>query len=158
MPLHPYDRAAATPYAAPWPLAPNPASADFTLLGFSFPHFSSHFLFPGSPSLHSPPPTVWYYRSFAHRSPAWSGVRFLHRFLLRSSGPGPVGADVPLAALLPGDLIFLHNAARLYHALVVLSPGPDPLVAAPTDASWLRPLSSYGPVRAVPIHIIGARR
>lgn len=157
MPLQPYHRAAAVRYAARWALSRNPAYADFTQLGGDCANFASQCLYAGAPVMNYARDTGWYYRSIANRSPAWSGVRFLHRFLLRVTGPGPVGQEVPLSALLPGDLIFLRSASRLYHALIVISPASDPLTAAHTDDSWLRPLSSYGSVRAVPVHIAGAR-
>lgn len=155
MPILPYDRAAAVRYAVRWALSRNPQWADFTHLGGDCANFVSQCLYAGAPHMNHTPDTGWYYRSLADRAPAWSGVRFLHRFLTRPSGPGPVGEESPLISLLPGDVIFLHNGSRLYHALLVLSPGTDPLAAAHTDDALFRPLSSYSFARAVPVHITG---
>ena len=155
MPILPYDRSAAVRYAVRWALTRNPIWPDFTSLGGDCTNFVSQCIHAGAPHMNYAPDTGWYYRSLADRSPAWSGVRFLHRFLLRSSGAGPVGQKHPLSSLLPGDVIFLHNGARLYHALLVLVPGSDPLVAAHTDDSLNRPLSTYHPHRIVPVRITG---
>lgn len=155
--LFPYNRAAAVRYAARWALSRNPMWADFTFLGGDCANFVSQCLFAGALPMNYTPDTGWYWRSLADRAPAWSGVQFLHRFLTRPSGPGPFAAETSLSLLLPGDVIFLHNGSRLYHALFVLTLGPDPLAAAHTDDAYLRPLSSYGSVRAVPMQILGAR-
>lgn len=157
MPILPYDRAAAVRYAVRWALSRNPAYADFTHLGGDCANFISQCIHAGAPHMNFTPDTGWYYRSLADRSPAWSGVIFLHRFLLRpASSPGPAAQESSLSALLPGDVVFLHNGARLYHSTLVLSPGPDPLVAAHTDDSLYRPLSTYGASRVVPLRIFGA--
>lgn len=158
--LLPYDRPAALRYAARWALARNPAYADFSLLGGDCANFVSQCLFAGAPRMDYTRDTGWYFRSIADRAPAWSGVLFLHRYLLRSAGPGPVGQIASLAGLLPGDIVFLKNSSRLYHALLLAAPGPapdDPLMAAHTADSWLRPLSSYDPSAFVPVHIAGFR-
>jgi len=157
MPLLPYDRAAAVRYAARWAFSRNPAWPDFTHLGGDCANFVSQCLSAGGLPMNHTPDTGWYYRSLADRAPAWSGVRFLHRFLTRSSGPGPFGMEADLSSLLPGDVVFLHNGSRLYHALLVLTPGPDPLAAAHTDDAFMRPISSYEALRAAALHIPGAR-
>ena len=157
MPLIPYNRSAAADYAARWALSRNPVWADFTYFGGDCANFVSQCLHAGASRMNYTPDTGWYYRSLADRAPAWSGVRFLYRFLLRSSGSGPVGLESPLSSLLPGDPIFLSDGARLYHSLLVLSPGADPLVAAHTDDSLLRPLSSYEAALIVPVRIAGVR-
>ena len=155
MPMLPYDRAAAVRYAVRWALARNPVWPDFTGLGGDCTNFVSQCLHAGAPHMNDAPDTGWYYRSMADRAPSWSGVRFLHRFLLRSSGKGPIGQISDEAGLLPGDVIFLHNGVRLYHALIVLAARAEMLVAAHTDDSLYRPLSTYGAQRIVPVKIIG---
>ena len=157
MPILPYDRSSAVHYAARWALSRNPRWADFTHLGGDCANFVSQCLHAGAPHMNLTPDTGWYYRSLADRSPAWSGVVFLHRFLLRSaSSPGPAARESELSALLPGDVVLLHNGSRPYHSVLVLLPGADPLVAAHTDDALCRPLSSYGAARTLPLHILGA--
>lgn len=155
MPIPPYDRSAAVQYAARWALSRNPVWPDFTHLGGDCTNFVSQCLYAGGKQMNYTPDTGWYYRSLADRSPAWSGVLFLHRFLTGSPASGPAGEETALSSLLPGDVVFLHNGVRLYHSAIVLVSGPDPLLAAHTDDSLYRPLSTYDPVRAVPVHITG---
>lgn len=156
MPILPYDRAAAARYAVRWALARNPVYPDFTHLGGDCTNFISQCLHAGAPRMNFTPDTGWYYRSLADRAPAWSGVLFLHRFLLRpAASPGPAARESELSALLPGDVVFLHNGSRLYHAVLILTPGADPLVAAHTDDALYRPLSSYEAARTIPLHISG---
>lgn len=153
-----YDRISAVRYARKWALQRNPEYADFTLLGGDCTNFVSQCLFAGSGMMNMTRDTGWYFRSMANRAPAWSGVRFLHRYLLRSSGAGPKGESSGIDDLLPGDVIFLSDGKRLYHALFVVRAGENPLVAAHTADSWMRPLSTYYYEEAVPVHIQGVIR
>ena len=151
-----YDRSAAVRYAARWALSRNPAYADFTHLGGDCANFASQCLFAGFSVMNPVPDTGWYYHSISRRAPAWSGVRFLHEYLLRRPSPGPSGTPCALDALQGGDLIFLADASRIYHVLVVLAPSGGPLVAAHTADSFMRPLSTYESARILPVHIVPA--
>ena len=156
-PLLPYDRAAAVRYAERWALSRNPDYPDFSHLGGDCASFASQCLLAGAGRMNYTRDTGWYYRSMADRAPAWSSARFLHRYLLRRSGSGPVGIASGLSDLLPGDLIFLAHAGRPYHTLVLVAVGDPPLIAAHTVDSWMRPLSDYGPIERLPVHISGVR-
>lgn len=148
-----YDRAAAVRYAARWALSRSPDWGDFTLLGGDCANFASQCLAAGGFRMDLTPDTGWYYRSMTDRAPAWSGVRFLYEYLLRRPTIGPSGSPRPLNEAQGGDLIFLASSARVYHALIVLVPGPDPLVAAHTADSFMRPLSTYESARLLPLRI-----
>lgn len=102
--------------------------------------------------------TGWYYRSMTDRAPAWSGVKFLHRFLLGDAEQGPVGEAAEIGRLEPGDVIFLAAGGRLYHSLLVVRPGEVPYIAAHTSDSWMRPVSEYGRAERIGVHIKGVRR
>jgi len=158
MKLTAYDRAAAVRYAEQWALRRNPAYGDFTHLGGDCTNFISQCLYAGSGVMNGTEDTGWYYRGMNRRAPAWSGVKFLHRFLLRESGAGPVGEEAELGELLPGDVIFLSDGNRLYHSLMVVRSEGVPLIAAHTADSWLRPLTDYGRANPVPVHIRGVIR
>jgi len=153
-----YDRAAAVRYAEKWALRRNPEYADFTPLGGDCTNFVSQCLYAGSRLMNTTPDTGWYFRSMGSRAPAWSGVKFLHRFLTRTSGAGPKGEKSQVSSLLPGDVVFLSDGNRLYHALFVVAAGENPMVAAHTADSWMRPLSTYYYEEAVPVHILGVIR
>ncbi len=154
-----YDRMLAIEYARKWALSRNPAYMDFTPYGGDCTSFCSQCLFAGTGVMNLTPDTGWYYIAPRNYAPAWSAVKFLHRFLTENRGRGPYGRDADLAEILPADLIQLGNPARFYHTLFVLSNENGAItVAAHTKDSRDRPLSSYQYERIRPIHIIGARR
>jgi hypothetical protein len=79
------------------------------------------------------------------RSPSWTSVFFLHRFLIENRGLGPYGMRAPLTEARPGDVIqlaFVEN--RFTHACLVVETADPPdvggiLVAAHTvDSDYRR--------------------
>lgn len=155
----PYDRLLALAYARKWALSRNPAYMDFSPYGGDCTSFCSQCLYAGTGVMNKTPNTGWYYISPKNYAPAWSGVKFFHRFLTENRGVGPYGRDAALAELLPADFIQLGNPGRFYHTLFVLTnEGGLITVAAHTNDSLDRPLESYNFERIRPIHILGARR
>lgn len=150
-----YDRAAAVKYAEKWALGRNPAYGDFSGMGGDCANFISQCLFAGSGVMNEQADVGWYYRGMNRRSPAWSGAVFLHRYLVRKGGVGPVGEERETEALLPGDVVFLRSGGRIYHSLLVVKNEGAPLIAAHTVDSWLRPLNGYALAGAVGVHITG---
>ena len=132
-----YDAQRAIEYAARWAHGRNPRWGDFTLLGGDCTNFASQCLYAGGcPMAYAP--EGWFYRSMRDRAPAWSGCRELRRYLLQS------GRGQPAEVALPGDLIFLSDGRRVYHVVVAIRGGADPLVAAHTRDAYLAPLSGCG--------------
>lgn len=154
-----YDRSAAAAYARRWALGRNPAYYDFTELGGDCTNFVSQCLFAGAGVMNLTPVTGWFYRSAMDRTASWTGVEYLWRFLTANRGAGPYGRACMQNELEPGDLIQLGDGTgHFYHCLLVLRPGPDPLVAAHDYDALDRPLSDYA-YRAVRfLHVEGARR
>ena len=156
MALLTYQRASAVQYARRWALGRNPRYPDFTGMGGDCANFISQCLIAGGGRMNLVRDIGWYYRSMNDRAPAWSGVMFLHRFLLRAQGEGPVARRMERARQLrPGDVIFLADGTRIYHSLIVLEAGDDPLIAAHTVDSLMRPLSSYEDAGRIFIRIEG---
>jgi hypothetical protein len=153
-----YDRAAAVRYARAWALSRNPRYSDFTSMGGDCANFISQCLHAGGAPMDYTEDVGWYYRSVRDRSPAWSGVFFLHRFLTRERGAGVFARRVERAELLQGgDVVFLLAGDRIYHSLMVLAASPDPPVAAHTADSLMRPLSTYEGARKMFMRIEGIR-
>ena len=72
---------------------------------------------------------------------------------------GAFGHFADLEELIPGDVIQLGGAGgRFYHSLMVVDIYPEILVAAHTDDSLNRPLSSYSYDQIRCIHIDGVRK
>ena len=89
-----YDRESAAAYARRWALSRNPAFGDFTELGGDCANFASQCLWAGWGRMTE----AWHYRSMEDRTPSWTGVRFLRRWLLDSGG-AEVRITVPLFML-----------------------------------------------------------
>jgi len=142
-----YDRRKAADYARRWALGRNPAFGNFSGMGGDCANFASQCLWAGWGRRMA---AHWYYHSMEDRTPSWSGVKFLRRWLLEA-GRAEV-CEVGEAET--GDVIVLWNGHRFYHTLVVVVPGDDPLIAAHTHDVLDRPVSDYGALAREALHIL----
>ena len=161
MTLHPYNRQAAVAYAHRWAYHRNPDFYSFDELGGDCTNFASQCLYAGAGVMDCTPTFGWYYNSQYSRAPAWTGVQYFYNYLTRSrERPGPVGRDVTVDQIQPGDFVQLSFGAGFAHNPVIVAVNGPPLpenilVAAHTDDADYRPLSTY-PVRDIRfIHILG---
>ena len=156
----PYDRAAVVRYAEKWAFKRNPRFPDFDGMGGDCTNFASQCIWAGCGVMNYKPVTGWYCNRLNDRSPSWSGVEFLHQFLVNSDSVGPYAKEAPAELLLPGDLIQLCDVSgRYYHTPVVVARDQNEIyVAAHTFNAWHRPLSSYTYAGLRGIHIEGARK
>ncbi len=157
----PYNRRAAVAYAHRWAFGRNPEFYSFNELGGDCTNFASQCLYAGTGVMNFTPDLGWYYRSGNDKAPAWTGVPYFYNFLTRSwDGPGPVGEEMPLAMLEPGDFVQLRFAGSKVYGhtpIVVAVRNGRILVAAHSQDADYRPLSTYSYVQARGIHILGAR-
>lgn len=154
-----YDREAAVRYATRWALDRNPKFFDFSNFGGDCSAFCSQCLFAGTGVMNYTPVTGWYYLDGNRKAPAWTSVHYLHRFLTTNLSVGPYAREGARDEIAPGDLIQLgHSTDQFYHSLFVLTVTPeDILIAAHTNDSYMRPLSSYIYDHARYLKILGAR-
>jgi len=162
MRLRPYDRNSAVRYAHRWAYSRNPAFFDFSELGGDCTNFVSQCVYAGSGVMNFTPTYGWYYISAENRAPAWTGVPYLHNFLLRSNDSvGPRAAVVGLEDVEPGDVLQLSFQGLEYQhtALVVAAIEPRSpqtvLVAAHSIDTDYRPLSTYDYRQLRCLHILG---
>ncbi len=154
----PYDRSAAVAYARAWALGRNPAYYDFEKIGGDCTNFASQCIFAGARTMNFTPVTGWYYRTSSARTASWCGVAYLYKFLMSNRGPGPYARLVAQRQAAPGDIVQLGRwNGVFYHTSVILSADPVILVAAHSDDSLDRPLSSYNYDVARFVHIDGVR-
>ncbi len=158
-----YDRGKAVAYARKWAKGRNPQYYNFDGLGGDCTNFVSQCLYAGCGVMNYTPDLGWYYRSLQDRAAAWTGVEFLHKFLLANRGPGPYAELLPLNKAQPGDVIQLtFDGQRYAHSLLVTQAGrlPAPeniLISAHTFDADNRALGSYQYRELRLLHILGAR-
>jgi len=162
MTLRPYSRQKAVDYAHRWAYYRNPDFYNFDELGGDCTNFASQCLYAGSGVMNYTPTFGWYYNSQQSRAPAWTGVPFFYNFLTRKNKtPGPVGEEVGVEAVQPGDFVQLRFAAGPFaHNPVIVATGSPPtldniLVAAHTEDADYRPLATYPLLEVRFIHILG---
>ncbi len=153
-----YDRQAAVSYARRWALDRNPAFYSFDRIGGDCTNFASQSIHAGTKIMNYTPVMGWYYRSSYDRSPSWTGVGYLYNFLINNKSVGPYARVVSQEEAEPGDIVQLGtNDGRFYHSPVITAVTPQILVAAHSDDSLDRPLSSYVYDQARFLHIEGVR-
>lgn len=163
--LYAYNREAAVAYAHKWAFGRNPRYYDFERLGGDCTNFASQCLFAGCGVMNYKPVFGWYYRSARDRAPAWTGVEYLHNFLVRpeaTAGPAAV-VSRELAIVQPGDVVQLRFDGSVFqHSPVVVevrgATADDILVAAHSLDADFRPLSSYEYAEYRVLHIVGFYR
>ena len=165
MTLRPYDRQAAVDYAHRWAYYRNPNFYNFDELGGDCTNFASQCLYAGAGVMDYTPTFGWYYNSQYSRAPAWTGVPFFYNFLTRKKeSPGPVGVEVSMGEVQPGDFVQLRfvSGPFAHNPVIVMADSPtsldDILVAAHSENSDYRPLSTYPIAQVRFLHILGVRR
>lgn len=154
-----YNREAAVAYARQWAYGRNPMFYDFSDIGGDCTNFASQCIYAGSGIMNYTPTYGWYYISTNNRTPSWTGVEELYRFLTTNRGAGPRAVVTNLSRIQNGDIIQLKfsDKVRFDHSPVVVDSGNGTpssiMVAAHTNDADCRPLSSYRYVDLRPIHI-----
>ena len=165
MTLYPYNRQAAVDYAHRWAYHRNPNFYNFDKLGGDCTIFASQFLYAGDLVMDYTPTFGWYYVDVNNRAPAWTGVQYFYNYLTREKDrPGPVGEETDISQMCPGDFVQLSFVNGVFaHNPVIVSVGREPsldniLVAAHSEDTDYRPLSTY-PVQLIRfLHIVGVKR
>lgn len=120
---HKYDRKSALEYAKKWALARNPKYYNFDPVGGDCTSFVSQCLFAGSKKMNY---NNWYYNNGYDKSPSWSGVEFLYKFLITNTGLGPHGIEVSPDKVEVGDIAQLSfNGFKFEHSLFIISTAND---------------------------------
>jgi len=102
--LYSYDRLSAVNYARKWALKRNPKYTNFDEMGGDCTNFCSQVLHAGGCPMNYDK-YGWYYENINNRAPAWTSVRYLHKFLTKDRGTGPMGTEADIEDIQIGDLI-----------------------------------------------------
>ena len=161
----PYNREKAVAYARKWALGRNPRFYNFSGIGGDCANFASQCLYEGIGVMNFKPLYGWYYRSASERTPSWTSVQYLYRFLTgNKDGAGPYAAETDLGEVVPGDIIQIATwMPDFHHTLVVVSAGEkrspeNVLIAAHSYDSLDRPLASYDISKMRCLQILGGRK
>ena len=144
-----YDREKAIQYAKRWAMDRNPKYYNFDTVGGDCTAFISQVIYAGSGVMNYGL-NGWYYRNGNDKSPSWSGVEYLHKFLVNNHGVGPYAREVGINEIERGDIIQLSfDGVRFHHSLAVIDivkkrkSFNNILIATHTEDSLNRRVSTY---------------
>ncbi len=157
-----YNREKAIDYAKKWAYLRNPQYYNFDLIGGDCTNFVSQCIYAGT-GIMNYNKYGWYYNNGNDKSPSWSGVEFLYKFLTSNKGVGPYAEETDLSNLQVGDIVQLSfDGVKFGHTLILVNKQkPDNLsntfVATHTFDSYGRSIVSYNFKKIRYIHIVGAK-
>lgn len=156
-----YNREKAKEYAKKWAYARNPEYYNFDPVGGDCTSFVSQCMYTANETMNYSKTNGWYYKNGYDKSPSWSGVEFLYKFLTQNNGAGPYGKETEYQNLKIGDIIQLSfNGKTFGHSLIVVQEEnnlENIKVATHTFDSYGRSVASYSYQKARFIHILGVR-
>jgi len=118
-----YHRISAINYARKWALSRNPKYYNFDPVGGDCTSFVSQCLFAGSQQMNYNFENGWFYKNGFNKSPSWSSVEYLHKFLTKNKGHGPRGKEVSQNEIEAGDIAQLSFSGNNFaHSLLILDP------------------------------------
>lgn len=117
----PYNRQKVLEYAKKWAYDRNPKYYNFDNIGGDCTSFASQCIYAGSSTMNYSKENGWYYINGNKKSPSWSGVEFLHKFLTTNKLAGPYGKEIPQEQIEIGDIAQLSFDGNVFgHTLVIV--------------------------------------
>lgn len=157
-----YNRTDVLNYAKEWAYKRNPKYYNFDPVGGDCTSFASQCIYAGAKIMNYSK-YGWYYKNGNDKSASWSGVEYLHKFLVNNNKVGPYGRDARIEELEKGDIIQLSfDGVTFGHTLViteikVVNNMKQILVATHTEDSYNRNLLTYRYKKLRGIKIEGVR-
>lgn len=157
-----YDRIKAVDYAKRWAYSRNPQYYNYDPVGGDCTNFVSQCVYNGCKIMNYSE-NGWYYKNANSKSASWTGVEFLHNFLVRNRSVGPFGKIVDIQNVQIGDIVQLSfNGVTFGHSLLIVEKSQNNLdnilVATHTFDSYGRRIASYSYIDIRFIHIEGVRK
>lgn len=158
-----YNRTLAIKYAEKWAHNRNPRYYNFDDIGGDCTNFISQCIFAGSQIMNYNKNNGWYYINGNNKSPSWTGVEFLYKFLVNNKSVGPFGEKTEINNIQIGDAIQLSfDGNNFTHSLIIVNIDNKDLdniyTSSHTDDSFNRRVSSYSFKNIRFIHINGVRK
>ena len=153
-----YDRKSVLKYARRWAFDRNPKYYNFDSVGGDCTSFASQCIYEGSKVMNYNS-NGWFYKNGNNKSPSWSGVEFLYKFLTNNKGIGPFGKEVLINEVEVGDIVQLSfDGQKFEHSLIIVNIKKlvsldNILIAAHTYDSYNKPISAYNFQKIRFIHI-----
>lgn len=149
-----YNRNTAINYAKKWALSRNPKYYNFDAVGGDCTSFVSQCLYAGSKKMNYNLENGWFYNNGYDKSPSWSGVEFLYKFLTQNKSYGPRGKEISQNEIMAGDIVQLSFSGNKFeHSLFILDPHTLSVAAHTYDVLGKK-IPEYNFSKARFIHII----
>ena len=152
-----YNREVVYEYAKKWAYGRNPKYYNFDPVGGDCTNFVSQCIYAGCKQMNYNRINGWYYINGNNKSPSWTGVEFLYKFLTTNNNLGPKGEETTIDKLEIGDVVQLSfNGQMFSHSLIVVENGTNTnntLIAAHTYDIFGKSVSEYGYEKYRCIHI-----
>lgn len=152
-----YDRISAVEYATKWALDKNPQYFHFEGIGGDCTNFISQCLLAGGGKMNFDKYYGWFYIDQNNRSPSWTSVNYLQRFLLSNKSPGFNVKIMPIDKLEIGDIIQIRQTPENFNHSVIITKivSSQIYVSAHSYDALNKPLSSYKAIEFKGLHIVG---
>ena len=152
-----YNREAVYEYAKKWAYGRNPKYYNFDPVGGDCTNFVSQCIYAGCKQMNYNRINGWYYINGNNKSPSWTGVEFLYKFLTTNNNLGPKGEETTIDKLEIGDVVQLSFNGHIFsHSLIVVKNGTNTdntLIAAHTYDVFGKSIREYGFEKYRCIHI-----
>ena len=154
-----YSRKLAVDYAEKWAYSRNPSYYNYDSVGGDCTNFISQCIFAGSNVMNYNKNNGWYYINGNNKSPSWTGVEFLNKFLISNNYIGPYGVKSDVNNLELGDIVQLSFDGKSFtHSLIIVKIDRGELyISSHTFDSFNRKISSYDFKNIRFVHIEGVR-
>ena len=148
-----YDRTHSINYAKKWALSRNPRYYNFDNVGGDCTNFISQCLYAGSQKMNYNYENGWFYYNGYDKSPSWTGVEFLYKFLTTNNSYGPRGKESSQSEIMAGDIVQLSFSGNKFeHSLFILEPSTLSIAGHTYDVLYKK-LNEYNFSKLRFIHI-----
>ncbi len=153
-----YNRQKVVEYANKWAYDRNPKYYNFDQIGGDCTNFVSQCIYAGSGVMNYEKTYGWYYNSSNDKSPSWTGVQFLHNFLINNKGIGPIGEVTDKVQI--GDIVQLSfDGIQFTHSLVIVRIDNEKIfTSSHSFDSYGRDIDTYTYKKRRFIHIKGVMK